>query len=184
MLLRARSGLARETLEVFPMRPLPAGQPRSACATPRHFEIGGDRRSGHRFKMTDAPLAKALARQKISGEEFRRPEKIRAALVRWRLGGAFELHRPQSHLGVRSLPDVRARQERSSADHRAAYHAARLYLGRRPAFVADRVACFEVELEPVGHALGFRSNYRARVAALENPARCRVSLAAFWENWR
>jgi len=82
------------------------------------------------------------------------------------------------------LPDVRLAKSEAQADHRAAYHAARLYLGRRPAFVADRVACFEVELEPVGHALGFRSNYRARVAALEILRDAGYRLAAFWENWR
>jgi len=71
MLLRARSGLARGKPWRFPMRPLPAGPtPERVRHSHGHFEIGGDRRSGHRFKMTDAPLAKALARQKISGEEF------------------------------------------------------------------------------------------------------------------
>jgi hypothetical protein len=134
---------------------------------PGFFEIGGDRRTGYRYSMRDTPLGRALMRQKLSTEEF---SGLKKYAIHWFAGGL------QGHLNSMDLNRIYAfdpagmsglAQSEAQADHRQAYYQAREHLGRRPAFVADCVACFEISLDVVGDALGFRSPYRAREAALE-----------------
>jgi hypothetical protein len=151
------------------------------------FEIGGNKRDGHRYKMTDSPLARALVRQKISGEEFTGLKKY---ALHWFAGGLA------GHLNSIDLNRVLAfdpcamsglAKNEAQADHRNLYRAAREQIGYvRPeiAFVADCVACFEIDLMVVGHHLGFRSPYRARVAALELLRDAGDRLAEFWEKLR
>lgn len=144
------------------------------------FEIGGNRRDGHRFRMTDSPLAKALKRQKISGEEFTGLKKYAAHWLAGGLAGhlnSVDLNRilafnPTGMSGLAS--------NEAQADHRQSYRLAREYIGLRPAFVADCIACLEMDLMLVGHHLGFRSPYRARVAALEILRDAGYRLSEFW----
>lgn len=148
------------------------------------FEVGGNKRDGVRYRMTDNPLARALARQIISGEEY---TGLKVYALHWFAAGL------QGHLN--SLDPNRvfafdpaamtglARSE-AQADHRQRYYLAREHIGRRPAFVADAVACQEQELTAVGHRLGFRSDYRGRVAALDILRDAGSRLSALWENLR
>ena len=146
------------------------------------FEIGGDKRTGQRFAMRDAPLGRALVRQKISIEEF---SGLKKYALHWSAGGL------QGHLNSVDLNRIYAfdpgsmsglARSEAQADHRQLYHRAHEHLGRRPAFVADCVACFEISLEIVGDALGFRSRYRAREAALEILRDAGYRLAVFWRD--
>jgi len=73
------------------------------------FEIGGDRRTGHRFRMADTPLARALMRQNFLAMNIA-ASSIRAALVRWRPTGPPQQYRPQPHSGFRSRQHDRAGQ--------------------------------------------------------------------------
>jgi hypothetical protein len=146
------------------------------------FEIGGDSRVGYRFQMHDNPLGRALMRQKISGEEYTGLKKY---ALHWFAGGlqgnlnSVDLNRilafdPASMTGL-------AKTE-AQADHRQEYHQARLFIGRRPALIADAIACFEFDLVPAGRMLGYRSNYRAREAALEILRDAGYRLAAWWRD--
>jgi hypothetical protein len=160
---------------------------RHAGATKSHpgdFEIGGNRRDGHRYKMTDSPLAKALARQIISGEEY---TGLKVYALHWFAAGlaghlnSIDLNRvlafdPTNMTGL-------ARSE-AQADHRQAYYLAREQIGRRPAFVADSVACHDIDLTEVGRRLGFRSAYRGRVAALDILRDAGGRLSELWEKLR
>jgi len=144
------------------------------------FEIGGDRRTGHRFRMADTPLARALMRQKLSGDEY---SGLKQYALHWFAGGL------QGHLNSIDLNRILAfdpgsmtglAKSEAQADHRQAYYDAREHLGYRPAFVADCVACWELNLERVGHMMGFRSNYRAREAALYILRDAGYRLGRFW----
>lgn len=167
------------------MRQLAAGPtPERLRHSHGNFEIGGNRRDGQRFKMTDSPLGRALMRQIISGEEY---TGLKVYALHWFAGGlqgclnSVDLNRvfafdPAKMTGL-------ARSE-AQADHRLAYHMAREQLGRRPAFVADSVACHEIGLTRVGHMLGFKSDYHGRVAALDILRDAGGRLSAFWEKLR
>lgn len=148
------------------------------------FEVGGNRRDGQRFKMADNPLGRALIRQKISPPEY---TALKLYALHWFAGGL------QGHLNSIDLNRIFAfdparmtglAQSEAQADHRAAYHLARAHLGARPAFVADSVACHEVDLEGTGRALGFKSPYRARVAALDILRDAGYRLGKLWESLR
>ena len=148
------------------------------------FEIGGNKRDGHRYKMTDNPLGRALVRQIISGEEY---TGLKVYALHWFAAGlaghlnSIDLNRvlafdPGNMTGL-------ARTE-AQADHRRCYYLAREQIGRRPAFVADSVACHDIGLTEIGHRLGFRSPYRGRVAALEILRDAGGRLSELWEKLR
>ena len=148
------------------------------------FEIGGNKRDGHRYRMTDNPLGRALARQIISGEEY---TGLKVYALHWFASGLA------GHLNSMDLNRIFAfdpgrmsglAHSEAQADHRNAYHLGRAEIGRRPAFVADAVVCHEFPLIQVGHWLGFRSDYRARVAALEILRDAGGRLSALWEKLR
>jgi hypothetical protein len=134
--------------------------------------------------MTDNPLGRALARQIISGEEY---TGLKVYALHWFASGF------QGHLGSVDLNRILAfdpgsmsglARNEAQADHRQLYYLAKQHIGRRPAFVADSVACHDMELTQVGHALGFRSPYRGRVAALDILRDAGGRLSALWENLR
>ncbi len=163
-------------------QPPPGPTPERLKRSRGYFEIGGDRRIGHRFKMLDNPLGRAWVRQKISGEEFTGLKKY---ALHWFAGGL------EGHLGSVDLNRILAfdpasmtglAKTEAQADHRQEYYQARAMIGRRPAFVADAVACFEFELVPTGRMLGYRSNYRAREAALDILRDAGYRLAAHWRD--
>lgn len=121
-------------------------------------------------------------RRKITAEEY-------AALCRyayhWAAGGlrgvmqSIDLDRvyafdPASRSGL-------AKTE-GQADHRAAYHAARIQIGRRPALVADSVACFDMPLVQVGLTLGYHSEAHARQAAQQMLSEAGYRLGQFWRD--
>jgi hypothetical protein len=72
-----------------------------------------------------------------------------------------------------------AKTERQG-DHRDAYHAARINLGRRPAFVADHVACYDSSLKSVGIMLGYASLAHGRDKAREILSDAGYRLSRFW----
>jgi hypothetical protein len=148
------------------------------------FEIGGDKRVGHRFIMRDTPLGRALVRQKISAEEYTGLKKYS---LHWLAGGL------QGHMGSVDLNRIYAFdpsamtglcKSEAQAYHLGEYRLAHDFLGRRPAFVADCVACLELSLDVVGEALGFRSPYRGREAALEILRDAGGRLMVFWSKPR
>ena len=148
------------------------------------FEKGGNKRDGHRFVMRDMPLGRLVVRQKISVEEF---HGLKQYANHWASGGL------QGHLGSVDLNRIYAfdpgsmtglAHSEAQADHRIAYYRACEHIGRRPAFVADCVACLELSLEIVGEALGFRSPYRGRTRALEILRDAGGRLASYWSKQR
>jgi hypothetical protein len=74
-----------------------------------------------------------------------------------------------------------AKSERQQ-DHRDAYRAAKVEIGRRPAFVADRVACADCGLEEVGIMLGYRSPWHARDEARKILSDAGYRLSRFWKD--
>lgn len=145
------------------------------------FDIGGNKRDGLRYVMRDNPLGRALVRRKISGEEFHGLKKYAA---HWLAGGL------QGQLGSVDLNRIYAfdpssmsglAKTEAQTNHRQEYFLAHQFLGRRPAYVADCVACLELSLEIVGNALGFRSPYRARERALEILRDAGGRLADYWK---
>lgn len=165
-------------------QPTPGPTPERIKQAHGDFERGGNQRDGVRFKMTDSPLARALARQIISGEEY---TGLKVYALHWFASGFG------GHLGSVDLNRVLAfdptmmtglARSEAQADHRQRYYLAREHIGTRPAFVADSVACHEIELTAVGHRLGFRSDYRGRVAALDILREAGGRLSALWENLR
>lgn len=184
MLLRAR-GFARGSLQRHRMhQPATGPTPERLRHSRGNFEIGGNRRDGQRFKMTDNPLARALARQIISGEEY---TGLKVYALHWFAGGlqgqlnSVDLNRVFAFDPGRMTGLARCEAQ---ADHRQAYHLARETIGTRPAFVADSVACHDIELTRVGHMLGFKSDYRGRVAALDILRDAGGRLSELWEKLR
>jgi hypothetical protein len=123
-------------------------------------------------------------RQIISGEEY---TGLKVYALHWFAGGlqgqlnSVDLNRVLAFDPTRM--SGLARNE-AQADHRQRYYLARQHIGRRPAFVSDCVACYEIDLTSVGHRLGFKSDYRARVAALDILRDAGGRLSALWENLR
>lgn len=120
-------------------------------------------------------------RRKISGEEY---SALRRYALHWLAGGlqgpmqSVDLNRiftfdPTSMSGL-------AKTERQQ-DHRDAYRAARCSIGRRPAMVADQVACYDSSLLAVGIMLGYRSPHHAREAAREVLSDAGYRLGQFWK---
>jgi hypothetical protein len=142
----------------------------------------GRSRSSRRYSMYDDALGRAWMRRKISDEEY---TALGRYAYHWASGGlrgaiqSIDLDRvfffnPASMTGL-------AKSERQ-ADHRAAYHAARLNIGRRPAMVADSVACFDMPLVQVGLRLGYHSEAHAREAAREVLCEAGYRLGRFWKD--
>ena len=152
--------------------------------SPGDVEIGGNRRDGQRFKMNDNPLGRALARQIISGEEY---TGLKVYALHWFAAGlaghlnSIDLNRVLAFDPTRMSGLARSEAQ---ADHRSAYYLAREQIGRRPAFVADSVACHDIGLTDVGRSLGFRSPYRGRVAALDILRDAGGRLSELWERLR
>jgi hypothetical protein len=152
--------------------PAPGPTPERLRQSEGHFDIGGDKRVGQRFKMRDTPLGRALVRQKISEAEYAGLKKY---ALHWFAGGlAGHLNSVDLNRVLAFDPMAMTGLARSEAqlDHRKEYNEARAYLGIRQSregaglvLVADCVACWEVSLEHAGHLLGFVSPYRAREAA-------------------
>lgn len=112
--------------------------------------------------MLDDALGRAWRRAKISDAEY---AALKRYALHWLAGGLA------SHLGSVDLNRIYAHdpgamsglaKSQRQADHRATFHAARISIGARPAFVATRIACFDFRLVEVGIMLGYRSEAHAR----------------------
>lgn len=147
-----------------------------------YFTEAGRSRSTKRITMLDDALGRAWKRQNISLSEY---SALKKYALHWLAGGL------QGHLGSVDLNRILAfdpgsmsglaKTERQ-ADHRRLYHAAREAIGRRPAFVADQIACFDQTLSYVGRVLGYRSGPRGRLRAIEILQDAGFRLGRFWDD--
>jgi hypothetical protein len=146
------------------------------------FAIAGRSKSTRRISMLDDALGRAWMRRKISGEEY---AGLKRYALHWLAGGlqgpmqSVDLNRiyafnPAAMSGL-------AKTERQQ-DHRDAYHAAKIELGYRPAFVADQVACYDNPLLTVGIMLGYRSAAHARETACRLLSEAGYRLFQFWKD--
>lgn len=143
--------------------------------------LAGRSKADRRYVMHDSPLGRAWMRQKLSAEEY---YSLRRYALHWLAGGL------QGGLQTLDLDRVFAtnpmdltglsKTERQQL-HRDTYHAARLQIGRRPALVADHVACAGYTLSDVGLMLGYQSEAHGRKAAGEILADAGYRLAAHWK---
>lgn len=155
--------------------------PERLLKTDGHFTEVGRSRSARRITMYDDPLGRAWRHHRVSAAEY-------SALLRyahhWASGGlqgglqSVDLDRiyafnPACMSGL-------AKSERQ-ADHRAAYHAARQRIGKRPAIVADGVACHHFAIIEIGAMLGYRSAAHGRIAAYEILSDAGWRLGQFWK---
>jgi hypothetical protein len=145
------------------------------------YTVAGRSRSSRRITLLDDALGRAWMRRKISAPEY---SALKKYALHWLAGGL------QGHLGSVDLNRVLAfdpgsmsglAKTEAQADHRRLYHLARESLGRRPAIVADAVACFDLPLRTVGAMLGYRSPYRGRTRAAEILSDAGYRLGQFWD---
>jgi hypothetical protein len=146
-----------------------------------YFSIVGRSKSSRKITMLDDALGRAWMRKNISAEEYSALSKYR---LHWLAGGL------QGHLGSVDLNRVLAfdpgsmsglAKSEAQADHRRLYHAARDRIGRRPALVADHVACFDTPLAVVGGILGYRSRWHGKAKAVEILSDAGYRLGQFWQ---
>jgi hypothetical protein len=146
------------------------------------FTIAGRSKSSRRISMLDDALGRSWMRSHISGEEY---AALKRYALHWLAGGlqgpmqSVDLNRifafdPASMSGL-------AKTERQQ-DHRDAYRAAKTEIGRRPAFVADQVACYDSSLVSVGAMLGYRSPSHARYEARKILSDAGYRLGQFWKD--
>jgi hypothetical protein len=148
------------------------------------YTIAGRSKSNRRITMFDDALGRAWMRQKISDEEY---FGLRRYAHHWLAGAlqspmqSVDLNRiyafdPQAMSGL-------AKTERAQ-NHRVAYYAARMRIGKRLSFVADQVACFNCSLLDVGIMLGYRSPWHGRDQARALLSEAGYRLVKFWEELR
>ena len=138
----------------------------------------GRARSQKRTTMVDDALGKALHKQIIAPDEYSALSKY---ALHWLAGGlaghvsSVDLNR------VLATSSSLASSERSLY-HRQLYHQAHDHLGKRPAFVADLVACYDYPIGKVGLLLGYQSLYRGREKAIEILRDAGYRLVKFWDD--
>jgi hypothetical protein len=146
------------------------------------FTLAGRAKSSRRFTMLDDTLGRAWMRHFISAAEYAALKKY---ALHWLAGGL------QGQLGSVDLNRILAFDPGSmtglckteaQADHRALYYSARVELGRRPAWVADQVACFDTPMARVAAALGYRSPFRGREKVRELLSDAGYRLGKFWDD--
>jgi hypothetical protein len=167
------------------------GMPMSDGLTPERRALAGEflieagtSRSTRRTTVYDDALGRAWKRRKISDAEYWALLQYAYHWASGGLGGALQstdLNRVFAHDPAR-LSGL-AKTE-SQQDHRDAYRAARLELGRRPALVADQVALYGISLVEVGVMLGYRSAAHGRIAAAEILSDAGYRLGRFWKQSR
>jgi hypothetical protein len=146
------------------------------------FHRVGRSRSSRRFTMLDDALGRAWVRRKISDEEY-------AALGRyayhWTAGGllgamqTIDLDRVFAFNPA--LMSGLAKSERQ-ADHRAAYHSARIAIGIRLGMVADQVALAGTSLRELGVMMGYRSLAHGRYQAAQALREAGYRLGRHWKD--
>lgn len=145
------------------------------------FTVAGRGKSNRHFTMLDDALGRAWVRRFISAAEY---SALKKYALHWLAGGL------QGHLGSVDLNRILAfdpgamtglAKTEAQVDHRHLYYAARVELGRRPAWVADQIACFDNSISRVGAALGYRSPYRGREKVRELLSDAGYRLGKFWD---
>jgi hypothetical protein len=148
------------------------------------FTVAGRSRSGRRITMLDDALGRAWVRRKVSALEY---SALRRYALHWVAGG---LQGPIGSVDLNRIyafdPSKMSGLARTEAqlDHRQTYYAAKDFIGFRPSFVADQVACFGRSLLETGEALGQRSPHWARVKAGELLADAGHRLGQYFETLR
>jgi hypothetical protein len=146
------------------------------------FTVSGRSRSNRRIYMNDDALGKALMRSFISGSEH---SALKKYALHWVAGGL------QGHLGTVDLNRILAfdpstmnglAKTEKQADHRAIYWRAHEELGRRPAYVADQIACFDTPVRDVALSLGYRSPFRGREIVKQILSDAGYRLAKLWDD--
>jgi hypothetical protein len=127
------------------------------------FQIGGDRRSGRIFRMLDAPLEQIFAEKKINDLEY---EALRRLRMHWTLGQLAGS--PQSVDFNRVARDWNGiAQSERELYHREMFGIGWNKLEQLERGIIGAVALSEITLAVAGLSLGYRSLYRARLAALD-----------------
>ena len=144
------------------------------------FTVAGRGRKERKFTMLDDALGRALMRSQIRAEDY---SALRRYAVHWHAGG---LAGPLSSVDLDRIYAIdptgatRLARTEAQAAHRQAYYAARQELGRKLAWIADHVACFDTSLAVVGRCLGYRSAAHGRTRAAELLAEAGAVLLSFW----
>jgi hypothetical protein len=127
------------------------------------FEIGGDKRSGRIFRMLDSPLEQLKSENRISELHY---EALRKLRMHWYLGnlagapGAVDLNR------IVARGNGAAQSERELM-HRQEFRQAMAQMMAVEREITNAVVLLELALAHAGSLLGYRSPYRARLAALD-----------------
>jgi hypothetical protein len=140
------------------------------------FQIGGDRRSGRIFRMLDAPLEQIFADKKLSDLQY---ESLRRLRMHWTLGQLAGSPQSIDYNRVARDWNGTAQSERELF-HREMFGIGWQELGGLERSIVGAVVLSEIALSLAGALLGYRSPYRARVAALELLQASAGKLAAAW----
>jgi hypothetical protein len=148
------------------------------------MEIRGLSRSSRHVQMLDDQLGRAWKRNMISAEEY---SALKKYSLHWLAGGLqgqmCSLDPDRILAGNAGAMSGLARTERQ-AYHRQLYWQAHEWLGTRPAYVADHVACYDTRLADVALSLGYASRYRGREKVREILSDAGYRLGKFWQAQR
>jgi len=142
----------------------------------------GPSKKATRFSFHDDALGRAWKRRKIDDAEY---YSLKRYALHWLAGGlqgalhGVDLDRVFAF--DPSLMSGLAKTERQQ-DHRDAYRAAGLAIGRRLTMVADHVACFGTSLLELGTLMGYRSAAHARYQAGQALAEAGYRLGQHWKD--
>jgi hypothetical protein len=131
--------------------------------------------------MCDDALGRAWMRHKVTDEEY---YSLKRYASHWSSGG---LEGPMQSIDLDRVfafdPSLMSGLAKSEAqqDHRDAYRAARMAIGRRLGSVADHVACYGTSLCEVGLMMGYRSQAHARYHAGQALAEAGYRLGQHWK---
>jgi hypothetical protein len=142
------------------------------------FTVAGQAKSQRRFNMLDDALGRAWVRQKISDEEY---AALRRYAHHWTAGGLQSPLRSVDLDRVHAIHALGGSGTERMIDHQDAYYAARGAIGKRPADIADKVACYDVPLVSIGSLLGYRSPWRGYEAAAQALSEAGYRLSRHWK---
>ena len=139
-------------------------------------------KSRRHITMYDDALGRAWMRSKILDEEY---TALKRYAYHWRaggLGGALQSVDLNRILAFDPAAMSGLAKSEAQVDHREAYHAARVSIGKRPGFVADQVACYGSSLADVGLMLGYQSVAHGRAEARQILSDAGYRLCRFWRD--
>lgn len=144
------------------------------------FQVGDDKQGNKTWTMTDSPLERLKAQEKITKAEYDGLVKFR---IHWYHGGL------QPSLGSADLNRVFASDPSNVSGmakteqqvfHRQKYREASDMIGHRARIVIDNVILYEHPIEFGGYALGWTNRPQASAAAIEVLRDAGYRLARFW----